>query len=114
MKEIFDNKKNNSTFSKTEHMEIQQKEDSRHGKFFIEKDGTQMAEIDYTLSGGDTLIINHTEVDDALRGQKVGYLLVEHVVEYARKNNLKIIPLCTFAAVVFKKKTAEYADVLKK
>jgi uncharacterized protein len=57
------------------------------------------------------MIIEHTEVSDELRGQNIGYELVHTGVEYARTHHLKIIPLCTFANAVFKKKP-EYKDVL--
>ena len=94
-------------------MLIQQKEAGNHGKFFIEKDCKELAEITYTLSENNVLTIDHTEVGDELRGQKVGYVLVQHVVDHAREKNLKIIPMCPFAYAVFKKKAAEYKDVLK-
>lgn len=61
----------------------------------------------------DKLIIDHTEVDSSLKGKGVGYRLVEASVQYARDNQIKIIPLCPFAHAVFKK-NAEYHDVLFK
>ena len=57
------------------------------------------------------MIIEHAGVSDALRGKNVGYQLVRTAVEYARANNIKIIPLCPFARSVFDKKP-EFADVL--
>jgi hypothetical protein len=57
------------------------------------------------------MIIEHTEVSDELKGKNVGYQLVHTAVEYARTHNIKIVPMCTFANAVFKKKP-EYADVL--
>lgn len=57
------------------------------------------------------MIIEHTEVRDELRGKNVGNQLVDKAVEYARTHSLKIIPLCSFANAVFKKKP-EYADLL--
>jgi predicted GNAT family acetyltransferase len=59
------------------------------------------------------MIIEHTEVDDKLRGKNVGNQLVQYMVDYARTNNIKVIPLCPFTHSVFKKKP-EYADVLFK
>jgi predicted GNAT family acetyltransferase len=92
-------------------MQILNKEVNNHGIFYIEIDGEKMAEMDYTLSTG-RMTINHTEVDEKLKGKNVGYQLVHHAAEYARTNNLKIIPLCPFANAVFKKKHDEYSDVL--
>ena len=79
--------------------------------FFVEMDGNILAEMVYTMPSANKMIIEHTEVSDELRGKKVGDQLVHTAVEYARTNNIKIIPLCPFASSVFKKKP-EYADVL--
>lgn len=65
----------------------------------------------YSHAGSDKIIIDHTEVDESLKGQGIGYKLVEAAVSYARINNLKILPLCPFANSVFNKK-AEYNDVI--
>ena len=93
-------------------MLIQQKETGKKGKFFIEADGKELGEMLYTLKEPGLMIIDHTEVNDELQGKNVDYHLVSKGAEYARKKNLKIIPLCTFAASLFKKKPAEFADVL--
>jgi predicted GNAT family acetyltransferase len=51
-------------------------------------------------AGGNILIIDSTEVDDALRGKNAGKQLVEAAVKHARAHNYKIIPLCPFAKSV--------------
>ncbi|MBA2746436.1 MAG: N-acetyltransferase, partial [Flavisolibacter sp.] len=53
-----------------------------------------------------------TEVDDELRGQNIGLQLVQAVVDYARSQKLKLIPLCSFAKSVIDKKP-EFRDVLQ-
>lgn len=93
-------------------MEIQQLETERKGKFFIEKDGIQLAEMTYTYAGPKKIIIDHTEVDESLSGQGVGYKLVEAAVDFLRKNDMKVIPLCPFAKAVFDKRIKDYSDVL--
>lgn len=92
-------------------MEIKQEDNGKKGKFFIEIDGHQEAEMTYTYAGPNKIIIDHTEVSEKLKGQSIGYKLVDVAVEFMRKNTLKAIPLCPFAAAVFKKKE-EYNDVL--
>ncbi len=92
-------------------MLIQHKQINGKGMFFVEQDGNILAEMVYTIPAADKMIIEHTDVSDELKGKKVGYQLVDTAVEYARTNNIKIIPLCPFANAVFKKKP-EYADVL--
>lgn len=65
-----------------------------------------------TFSVSDTKwIIDHTYVDESLRGKGYASKLVEKIVENARKENVKIIPLCPYAKKEFEKKL-EYNDVL--
>lgn len=92
-------------------MNIKQEDNGEKGKFFVELDGKQEAEMTYTYAGSDKIIIDHTEVSQKLKGQGVGYKLVEAAVDFMRDKGLKVIPLCPFAAAVFKKKH-EYSDRL--
>ncbi|WP_283636483.1 GNAT family N-acetyltransferase [Aquaticitalea lipolytica] len=92
-------------------MNIKQEDNGKKGKFFVELDGKQEAEMTYTYAGSDKIIIDHTEVSEKLKGQGVGYKLVEAAVDFMRDKGLKVIPLCPFAAAVFKKKH-EYSDRL--
>jgi len=93
-------------------MEVKHKDDGKKGAFYIEVDNQQEALMTYTHAGPHKIIIDHTEVSDKLKGQGIGYKLVAASVDYLRTNNLKVIPLCPFAAAVFKKKHEEYGDVL--
>lgn len=79
--------------------------------FYVEQEGKIVAEIVFTRPSPDKMIIEHTEVDESLKGQKVGFQLVQRGVEFAREQGMKIIPLCTFARSVFQK-TSEFGDVL--
>ena len=93
-------------------MLIQHKKIGTKGLFYVEVNGNILAELVYTMPSNDKMIIEHTEVSDELRGKNIGYQLVNHAVEYARTNKLKIIPLCPFTNAVFKKRPDQYADVL--
>ena len=66
----------------------------------------------YTVAGS-RVIIDHTDVDDRLRGTGTGGKLVEAAVEWARQEKALLMPLCPFAKSVFDK-TPGYADVLAK
>ena len=92
-------------------MEIKHEDNGKKGKFYIDIEGKQEAEMTYTYAGNDKMIIDHTEVSEKLKGQGIGYKLVEAAVDFMRTNHIKAIPLCPFAKAVFKKKT-EYSDRL--
>lgn len=93
-------------------MEVKQFDNGKKGSFYIEIDNNKVAEMTYSHAEPNKIIIDHTEVSDTLKGQGVGYKLVDAAVEYMRANNLKVIPLCPFANAVFKKKSQEFFDVL--
>ncbi len=92
-------------------MNIQNEEQGAKGAFFIEKDGEWIAEMTYRKMGADRIIIDHTEVDDQLKGKGVGKKLVEAGVNFARENNLKIVPQCVFAKKIIDR-IPEFQDVL--
>ncbi len=92
-------------------MDIQRIEHGSKGAFIIKVNNERLAEMTYSKAGDSLIIIDHTEVSDALRGKGAGKQLVSAAVEYARANHLKILPLCPFAKAVFDK-TPEFTDVL--
>ncbi|RYJ36515.1 GCN5-related N-acetyltransferase [Flavobacterium anhuiense] len=92
-------------------MEIQQINDTKRGYFEAVEDGKEAGKMTYTWAGDTKFIIDHTEVSPDFNGKGVGKKLVMAAVEYARANNLKIIPLCPFAKSVFDK-VEEIRDVL--
>ena len=85
---------------------------SDHHSFFILADDkqTRLAEITFVYTGDELAIIDHTVVDESLKGQGIAKQLVAKVVERMRSENRKIIPLCPFAKAIFDK-TPEYQDI---
>ena len=94
-------------------MNFKHKEKGDTGTFYLQEDksGEHQAEIVYSREQPDRIVIQHTEVTPQLRGRNLGNLLVQAVVEFARSNNIKVVPLCVFASSVFRRHK-EYADVL--
>jgi predicted GNAT family acetyltransferase len=83
------------------------------GRYFIRTPAGEEAEMTFTTVGERQIIIDHTEVPDAFRGQGAGLRLVTRAVEDARAQGKTIIPLCPFAASQFRRHQ-EWADVLRK
>ena len=67
------------------------------------------AEITFQVEK-DVLIADHTFVDPVYRGQGIGKLLVDKLANYARENQKKIHPTCSYVVNLFKKYD-EYSDV---
>lgn len=56
-------------------------------------------------------VIPHTEVDPAYGGQGIARRLIEEIIDAARRDGAKIVPLCSYAAKMMQGKD-EYRDVL--
>ncbi|MEG0284987.1 MULTISPECIES: GNAT family N-acetyltransferase [Vagococcus] len=72
----------------------------------------EIGEITWTNAGESLIIIDHTFVENDYRGQGIAEKLVALSVDFARVNQVKVLPLCPFAKKEFDQKT-EYHDVLK-
>lgn len=92
--------------------DIKLDETDTKGRYWLRAPDGSEAEMTFTKSGASTIIIDHTLVPDAFRGQGAGLKLVERGIADARAAGKKIIPLCPFAAAQFRRHP-EWADVLK-
>ena len=81
------------------------------GTFVIERDGRCLAEMTYVRAGATRVIIDHTQVDEALRGEGAGMRLLEAAVAWARAEQLKVIATCPFAKAMLERSPA-LQDVL--
>lgn len=80
-------------------------------KIYLEdQDGTEVACIQFKRAEDNVLIADKTFVDDSLRGQGVAAKLMEELVLYARQNNNKIQPSCSYVVKAFEKNPT-YHDV---
>ncbi|HEX7718240.1 MAG TPA: DUF5996 family protein [Woeseiaceae bacterium] len=70
------------------------------GRYYMTIDGYE-AEMTYSRAGESLIIIDHTDVPDALRGRRVGERMVRQAVDDARKDGVAIIALCPFAKAQF-------------
>ncbi len=90
---------------------IQHNETDSAGKFFIGSAAKPDAEMTYSRSGAHLIIISHTGVEPAFKGQGLGQKLLGALVSWARENQIKVIPLCPFAKAQIAK-TPEFQDIL--
>lgn len=94
-------------------MNIQQKDDTKHGSFSLLDGETVAGEMTYTWAGENMLIIDATDVNENYRGQGVGRQLLDALVSFVREKDVKVIPLCPYAKSVFDKDPS-IGDVLRK
>lgn len=73
-------------------------------RFEYQQDG-QTAYLSYQVDG-NTLVYDHTIVPTSLGGQGIGTALVKHALNYAKNNDKKVIPACSFVATFIQKHPA--------
>jgi uncharacterized protein len=91
---------------------IKHNKNAKGGSFNYEVDARSMAEMVYVMAGDKTMIIDHTDVDDSLKGKGIGKKLLNELVNYVRQEQIRVIPLCPLAKATFEK-TKEWQDVLQ-
>jgi len=65
--------------------------------FFIEVNGKTEVQITYVWEGNKKFVIDHSEVNYALKGKRVGKQMVVQYKTFAREHQLKIMPLFPLA-----------------
>ena len=83
--------------------------DENNLQALIYLDDKVIGECDYELQDGKWYIM-HTIVKPEHNGHGYAKMLVNKVVEEARKRNIKIVPICSYALKVLS--NPEYKDVL--
>lgn len=94
-----------------QHSVEHQEQDSK-GAFYVQQGGQRLAEMTYSRTNATLIVIDHTDVDESLKGQGVGRQLLDALVAWVRSTNTKVIALCPFAKAQFDKDPS-IRDVLR-
>ena len=81
------------------------------GRIYAEKDGELIAEITFPEEDG-VAVIDHTFVDDSLRGQGVAGQLVRAAVDQILREHKQARAVCSYAKAWFERHPEE-ADLLR-
>lgn len=84
--------------------------DNKRGEVQLLSDNIKAGKMDISVNE-QRLTVYHTEVDTPYEGRGFGKLLVQKLVEYARENDLKIVPRCPYVHAQFKRSPEAYQDV---
>ncbi len=92
-------------------MKIEHHETTGQGRFEARDENKFAGKLEYSRKEENKMVIEHTEVDPGFQGEGVGKKLVQEAAEYARQNNMKINPVCSYAKKVLER-SSDYDDVL--
>ncbi|MEM9670503.1 MAG: GNAT family N-acetyltransferase [Pseudomonadota bacterium] len=91
---------------------ITKSETETGGRFVAHVEGeTAVGELTFSKVNAELIIADHTGVPNALAGKGVGKALVTHLIEDARTNGYRIVPLCPFVRAQ-SLKHSEWDDVI--
>jgi predicted GNAT family acetyltransferase len=87
----------------TQSFAIEHEEANGRGAFFVARDGEHVAEMTYTRTDASSIIVDHTEVGDSLRGLGVARKLLDALVGWARSTRTGVRATCPYARAQFEK-----------
>jgi predicted GNAT family acetyltransferase len=92
--------------------EVQFHSSENKGKAYLGELNSPIAQMTFSITPNSLWIIDHTEVNESLKGQGIGEKLLLKIVEKARSSKIEILPLCPYAKHAFEKDES-IQDVLK-
>lgn len=94
-------------------IDIEKEDDGgRHGRYVARIEGIAgEAEITFTRQGAGLISADHTGAPEAMRGTGAAAALVSFMVEDARRNGFRVLPLCAYVRAQYGKHPA-WADVM--
>lgn len=76
---------------------ITKEDGSNRGRYVARIDGVDAeGEITFTRAGDSVISANHTGVPDEMGGKGVAKALLDFMLDDARQNGFRIIPICPF------------------
>lgn len=83
----------------------------KNQRFFVNLQNSQ-AYVQYESEDQSVLDLKETFVPEKVREKGIGSTMVDHVLDYAKKENLEVIPTCPFVADYIEE-NAEYQDLVE-
>ncbi len=90
-------------------MDIEVKNDKENERFVAEVEGHK-AYLSYNIIN-DKINFSSTFTPPELRGKGIAKIIVEYAFNYAKENNLKVIPICSYVQA-FVERNDNYKDLL--
>jgi len=89
-----------------------EREDHEHGGRYVARlaPGAE-AELTYRKTGEHVLAVDHTYTPPPFRGRDVALSLVKRLIADARQNGDRIVPICPYVAVQFRRHP-EWSELL--
>lgn len=85
-------------------LRVEPEETPPRGRFkLVDGSNVVLGEMTFSRARDDLIIVDHTEVDESLRGQHGGQRLFDGMVAWARESGTKVMSTCPFANAMFER-----------
>lgn len=85
-------------------------ENRAYGEVRLFSDDIKAGKMNIAITDGK-LTVFHTEVSTEFEDRGFAKLLLDQLVTFAKENGLKIVPLCPYVNVQFRRHPEDYADI---
>jgi uncharacterized protein len=93
-----------------QNLTVEREDDGERGRYVVRLPDGLEGELTYERRDAHTLVDNHTGVPPEHRGQGIAESLVKAAMDDARREGTKIVPVCSYVAVQFRRHP-EWADL---
>ena len=90
---------------------VEIRRNDEQGRYELVVDDQIVGIADFELRDGSTMVLPHTEIDPRQRGRGLGAVLVQGVLDDARKRGATVVPTCWYVRE-FIEQHPEEADLL--
>ncbi|HLW14293.1 MAG TPA: GNAT family N-acetyltransferase [Flavobacteriaceae bacterium] len=82
---------------------IKVEDNGKKGRFVLLHDSKEAGEMTFVWDGENKIVIEHTYVGKEFGGKGYAKKLMKKAVSYARENEVKVVPVCSFVVSMFEK-----------
>jgi len=75
----------------------------KKGRFVLSEEGKEAGEMTFVWDGENKIVVEHTYVGKEYGGKGYAKQLMKKAVAFARENEVKIVPVCSFVEAMFEK-----------
>ena len=95
----------------SDELKIEREDAAGHGRYVIHLPDGLEAEMTFQKLGTDMIVVDHTYTPPEHRGKNIAFQLMQRTIDDARRDGIKIRPLCSYAVAQFRRHP-DWADLL--
>lgn len=84
-------------------VEVKREDNGIEGRFLAYEDGAFAGEMTYLWVDDKEILVEHTRVGEEFRGRGIAKILFDEMICFAKENNVKVMPVCSYVVKMFRK-----------